>query len=243
MQTTSALYKQIVASSGHWFETKIAIDGHELAESQIISLKRELPGMTQAKPSVGGALSATLALTILAPAFTIPRMAEIDVYFRARNSTSTSEWLPAGVFFIDTRKHDKTASGVSLLRITAYDAMMKAEQDYPDTNHNWPYTDRLVVAEIAAAIGVTVDSRSGTFLTCGYPVDMPVEASMRGVLENIAAMYGGNFVITKANKLLFVPLYGLDDANVSGLYLACEDTEGNGGKAVIFGDEGWFILV
>lgn len=240
MQTTSALYKQIVATEGHWFETKISLSGHELLERQIISLERDNQAMTQAKPSVGGALAGSLALTIIAPTFTIPRMAEIDVYIRARTDTLTSEWLPAGVYFIDTRAHDQTANGVGLMRITAYDAMLKGEQDYPDTSHDWPYLDRLVVAEIASAIGVTVDSRTNSFLTAGFLIDLPIGYTIRETLEHIAAAYGGNFVITAENKLLFVPLYGLDpEADIVGRYLAIE----GGTDALTFGNEGWYILV
>ena len=237
MQTTSNLYKQIVASSGHYFETKISIAGHELAESQIISLERDAQTMTQSKPSVGGALSATLSLTILAQSFSIPRMAEIDVYVRARNSSSTSEWLPAGVFFIDTREHDQTVNGVGVLKIEAYDAMMKAEADYPDTDHSWPYLDKNVVAEIASTIGATVDSRTNGFLTASYMIDLPMGYTMRETLEHIAAAYAGNFVITAENKLLFIPLYGLDP-DVTGRYLADEN-----GNALVFGNERWYILV
>lgn len=240
MQTTSALYKQIVATDGHWFETKISLAGNELPERQIISLEREGQAMTQAKPSVGGALAGSLALTIVAPSFTIPRMAEIDVYIRARTDSLTSEWLPAGVYFIDTRAHDQTAYGVGLLRITAYDAMLKGEQDYPNTTHSWPYQDRLVVAEIAAALGVSVDSRTNGFLTAGFLIDLPIGYTVRETLEHIAAAYGGNFIITAENKLLFVPLYGLDpEENIVGSYLAVE----GGTDALTFGNEGWYILV
>ena len=130
MQTTSALYKQIVAAPGHWFETKISLAGHELTESDLVSLDRDGQAMAQTKPSVGAAIASAIALVILTPSFTIPRMAEIDVYIRARNSTRSSEWLRAGVFFIDTRKHDETVNGVGVLRIAAYDAMLKAEQVY-----------------------------------------------------------------------------------------------------------------
>lgn len=237
MQTTTNLYKQIVASDDHYFETKISLAGHELAESQIVSLERDAQTMAQAKPSVGGALSGTLSLTVLAQSFTIPRMAEIDVYVRARNSTSTSEWLPAGVFFIDTRDHDQTVNGVGVLKITAFDAMMKAEADYPDSSLDWPALDTAIVAEIASAIGVTVDARTNSFLTATYKFDLPIVYTMRETLGHIAAAYGGNFVITAENKLLFVPLYGLDP-DVSGSYLADEN-----GNALVFGNERWCILV
>lgn len=287
MQTTSALYKSIIASEPHWFETYITVNGNTVNEDEIFSLDRSRPGMSQNYPSIGGALSSTLTLTILNPSFTIPKMAEIKVYYRAVCETGggsdthlvngilsgdfqmldgdildlgpnatlvngivvftdsaaehkTSEWIAAGTYYIDTRAHNQSYNGIDTLDITAFDAMMKAEKEYPDTTHDWPYTDKSVVAEIASTIGVTVDSRTYQFLTAGYQIEAPTGYVMREVLEHIAAMYGGNFVITAENKLLFVPLYGLDpEENLTGSYLAVDGST----DALTFGGEGWYILV
>lgn len=240
MQETSALYKSIIATEPHWFETYITVNGNTVNEDEIFSLDRSRPGMSQNYPTVGGALSSTLTLTILNPSFTIPKMAEIKVYYRAKNDTQTSEWIAAGTYYIDTRAHNQSYNGIDTLDITAFDAMMKGEKEYPDTAHDWPYTDISVVAEIASTIGVTVDSRTYQFLTSGYQIEAPTGYVMREVLEHIAAMYGGNFVITAENKLLFVPLYGLDpEENLTGSYLAAEGST----DALTFGGEGWYILV
>lgn len=249
MQTTSALYKQIIATEPHWFETYITVNGNTVNENEIFSLDRSRPGMSQNYPSIGGALSSTLTLTILNPSFSIQKMAEIKVYYRAvceetsgssSTTTKVSEWIKAGTYYIDTRSHNQSYNGIGTLDISAFDAMMKAEKDYPDTTHDWPYTDISVVAEIASTIGVTVDSRTYQFLTAGYQIEAPTGYVMREVLERIAAMYGGNFVITAENKLLFVPLYGLDpEENLTGSYLAVEGST----DALTFGGEGWYILV
>lgn len=237
MQTTSALYQQIVADPSHFFKTKVEIAGNEVDESQIIKLEREAIGVADKKPSVGGALASQIVLTILEPDFSIPRMAAISVLVQACTETQSSEWIPEGTYYIDTRQHNQTVNGVGTLKITAYDAMLKADQDYPSTNHVWPYRDALVVAEIASVMGVNVDSRTDQFLTAGYLIDLPAGYTMREMLANIAAAYGGNFVISPAGQLLFVPLYGLAP-EVSGNYLADES-----GNALVFGDEGWCILV
>lgn len=68
MQQTSQLYKNIVAGENHWFETKVVIDGQAFGEDQILSLHRERLGMSQSKPTVGGALSSTMTLTLLSKA-------------------------------------------------------------------------------------------------------------------------------------------------------------------------------
>lgn len=237
MQTTSALYQQILADPGHYFKTKVEIAGNEVDESQIIELEREAIGVADKKPSVGGALASQITLTILEPAFTIPRMAAVSIFVQACTEAQSSEWIPEGTYYIDTRQHNQTVNGVGTLKITAYDAMLIADQDYPSTNHVWPYRDALVVAEIASTMGVTVDPRTNQFLTAGYMVDMPVSYNMRETLANIAAAYGGNFVISPGGQLLFVPLYGLDP-EITGNYLADEN-----GNALVFGDEGWCILV
>lgn len=239
MQTTSALYKQIV-SGRHWFNTKITIAGNTLLETQIKEIETERPGINAEIPSVGGALSATLQMVVIKPSFTIPTRAEIVVYYRACNETQNSEWLQYGTFYIDTRETSANYNAVQTVAITAFDSMIKTEADYPDTNHNWPYLDRDAVAEIAQTIGVSVDGRTSGNLTAGYMVELPSGYTMREVLEHIAAANCGNFVITAVNELLFVPLIGLDpEQNLVGRYLKSETTA----EAITFGNEGWYILV
>lgn len=239
MQTTSALYKQIV-SGRHWFNTKITIAGNTLLETQIKEIEAERPGINAEIPSVGGALSATLQMTVINPSFTIPTRAEIVVYYRACNETQSSEWLDYGTFYIDTRETSANYNAVQTVAITAFDSMIKTEADYPDTDHDWPYLDKLVVAEIAQAIGIEVDSRTYGSMTVDYMVNPPTGEVMREVLEHIAAANCGNFVITAENKLLFVPLIGLDpEQNLVGRYLTPEGST----DALTFGDEGWYILV
>lgn len=237
MQTTSALYKSIVSSENHWFETQISINGNIMSETQIMSVTRTAPGMNNEKPSVGGALSAQLSVKILEPSFSIPRMAAINVFVRACDATRQSEWIPNGQYFIDTRAHNETVGSLGTMQITAYDAMMKFEQDYPSTTHDWPYRDTLVIAEMASAVGISVDARVNQLLTSSYMLGLPVGYTMRETLGHIAAAYGGNFIISSEGKLLFVPLYGFDP-EINGNYLADES-----GNALVFGNEGWCILV
>ena len=238
MQSTSALYKSIIAGE-HYFETKISIAGNEI-DDFVIAPASDKPGMTGSTPTVGGAVCATFQVTIINPAFEIPERAEIKVYVRARNATQVSEWLPSGTYYIDTRAKGVTDSGIDTLTINAFDSMIKTEADYPDTDHDWPYLDKLVVAEIAQTIGVEVDSRTYGNMTVDYMVNPPTGEVMREVLEHIAAANCGNFVITAENKLLLVPLIGLDpEQNLVGRYLKSETAA----EAITFGDEGWYVLV
>lgn len=240
MQETSALYKQIIASLNHLFETKVTVDDVEINETELFSVVRDRRGLGENEPSIGSALSSTLSLTILNQSTSIPEMAEIKVYCRAfmYNSQGVrvdSEWIKQGTYYIDTKEFTDVGTTV----ITAYDAMLKAEKPYPTTNHNWPYLDINVVAEIAADIGCTVDSRTAALMTANYAVSLPSNYTEREVLSQIATSYCGNFVITDSNTLLLVPLYGNNDDFLVGNYLADDDGE----TALLFGNEGWFILV
>lgn len=245
MQTRPTNYINIVEGEGeHWFETRVKFGSNTVNESQIFSLERSMPGMASNRPCVGAALSSTLSLKIVNPSFTVGRMAQINVEIRAKNASSSSSWIPAGTYYTDTRSVTEADGGIKLLNITAFDIMAKAEADYPDTEHDWPYRDRLVVDEIVKTVfGVTSassveDSSIGTYITAGYMVDLPISYTMREVLANIAASYGGNFVITAENKLKFIPLFGFDESQFTGFYLADEN-----GNALTFGNEGWCILV
>ena len=239
MQTTSALYQTILADSNHWFETKLIIDGvGTFGEGDLFEITRPWSAF-DAVPSIGNAVSSEISVKMMMPSTAIPRMGKMTLYERVCNATQQSEWLMQGVFFIDTRSESNNDSSYKTLTLHGYDAMLKAEQDYPNTNHAWPYLDTSVVAEIATAMGVSVDSRTNSFLTAGNMIDLPVGYTMRETLGHIAALYCGNFVISSDGKLLLVPLFGLDsDEWLTGNYLADED-----GNALTFGNEGWYALV
>ena len=235
MQETSELYKHILTGP-HRFETRVTIDGNTLTEDKILACTRDRKGFMGNLPSIGGALAATLELKVIKPSFSIPKMATITVQIRVVNDGQQSEWLNAGTYFIDQRETTDGEGDADNLTIIAYDAMLKAEADYPDTNHDWPYRDTLVVAEIAQEIGVTVDPRVATYLTTGDLVELPASYTMRETLEHIASANAGNFFITNDNTLMFAPLYGLDYVE-QGSYLADEN-----GNALMFGNEGWFVF-
>lgn len=238
MQTTSSLYKSIV-SNAHWFEHRLTIDNVGSFSGNTIFSIATNRAVFKSKPTVGLAVAGEVDIKMLLPETAIPRMATLRPYVRACNSTQQSEWLPQGVYFIDTRSITHNDGGLNILTIHGYDAMVKSEQSYPNTDHDWPYRDTLVVAEIAAAMDITVDSRTYNFLTARCMIDLPISYTMRETLEHIAAMYAGNFVISNEGKLLFVPLFGLNsDEWLTGRYLADE-----GNRALTFGNEGWYILV
>ena len=75
-------------------------------------------------PGIGNCTSRQIELEVL-PVGTIPRQAKIQVFVRLVYGVQSSEWIPKGEFFISKRQKNKLTGS---LKITGYDAMLKAEQ-------------------------------------------------------------------------------------------------------------------
>ena len=142
----------------------------------------------------------------------------------------TSEWIPQGVYFIDTREVTANNNGLDILTLHGFDAMMKAEQPYSSNATVSDATDTEYVQAIADAIGVEVDSRTWDIMR-GYTMPFPLGYSMREVLGYIASSYIGSFIITDVGKLRLVSLLGLPEISTESL-LADEY-----GNAIIFGED------
>ena len=214
MQTVSALYNTIIAQTNHWFETRVRINGVYYGETQLMSVTATNRIFGAEQPTVGGCISGELEVKMLAPTVAIPRMAEVRPYVRVTDGTQTSEWIPQGVFYIDTRETTHNDNGLDILTLHCYDAMLKAESDYPSTSHNWPYSDKNVVKEIAKGMGLQssisatsgIDPRTLTLMNKNYQIGLPAGYSMREVLGNIAAMYAGNWIMNYEGKLRLITL-------------------------------------
>lgn len=211
MYTTSELYSTLIAQEGHWFETRVDIDGVSYGEEELMSVNASYRVFADEQPVVGGCLSAELTIKMLTPEEQIPRMAEVRPYVRVTDGTQSSEWISQGVFYIDTRDESHNNNNLSTTQIHCYDAMLKAEAEYPSTTHEWPMSDFEVVQEIALAMGVNIDPRTEPLMTEEYSIGLPAGFSMREVLGNIAAMYAGNWIMSFDGELRLVTLTELPE--------------------------------
>lgn len=275
MQATSDLYRQILSSDNHWFETKVRINGVDYGEDVLFSVSTET-AMFAGNPEVGKAIAGEIDVSLLSPEETIPPMAMIEPFVRIGaympsipdvriendilmlesvasmsgdiikfDDSATkvndivnfqngyypvySEWLPKGVFYIDTRETSRNGNGLDILSIHGYDAMLFAEQLYPSTTHEWPMVDTAVVQEMAAAMGVTVDPRTYGLMTSGYMIPLPGSYTIREVLGYIASMYVGSFIMTETGLLRLVSILELPEETN---YLI-----DNAGDAIVFGGD------
>lgn len=207
-QTTSNLWKELLATAGTVREYQFDIDGTICGEDAEIEHSVEQTLFDEL--SIGNAISATLTLKLVAD--DIPRSATIKRSVRLRNGDTVSEWVPKGTFYTNRRSCDG-----DIWEITAYDGMCKAEQTYlPDVvTGDWPYPMKDAAADIAERMGVSIDGR--TVINEGYMLQYPTDRTMRQVLGEIAAAHGGNWVMTDDNELYLLPLLGDGSEHEIGL--------------------------
>lgn len=234
MQETSSLYKRLLADPGHWKEyalvigeSGVLVNEHSetitfggtailvassgadsgFRETAIISMSTQKSIFTGSTPTVGNCIAGQITAEMMKPKGDIPRRARLAPYVRLTNGKEYSEWLPKGVFFIDHREY----SGDENERMTVYgyDQIILAEEEFPSSTHTWPRKDIDVVRDIANEIGTSLDSRTIKIINKGYLINYPVGYSMREVLENIAAMYAGSFIMSDMGELLLVTMFGI----------------------------------
>ena len=171
---------------------------------------------------IGNATTAQMTISLYADE--IPRAATIQRYVRLVNGSETSEWLPKGVFFTNTRTVDD-----GYWTVEAYDAMRKFEQVWePDQSLEFPMTMPDAVDEFCRLTGVELDER--TELNAAYTIDYPAnEYTYRNELCYIAAAHCGNWIITDTGKLLLVPLLSIPEET----YYLVEEY----GDAITFGGD------
>lgn len=231
MQETSSLYKRLLADPGHWKEYRLVIgekgtlitEKNETllfgglrilvssggadsgyAEDIIVSMNTVRGMFPENMPVIGECVAGELSATIFKPAADIPQMSRVVPYVRICNSEKQSEWIRKGVYYIDT--HSYTGEENELMEIHGFDSMMFSEADFPSSTAQWPRKDIDVVRDIAKEMDVTIDPRTVAIMKNGYTVEYPADYSQREVLGFLAAMYGGNFVMSDSGELRLIQL-------------------------------------
>lgn len=223
MYTLSDLYLRLRADRRHTKEIKVTIAGVEYGPRRISTCS--ISGGEFKDFTIGECAAREIDVTIK-PTAPIPRMAQIIVSYRLTLGAEVSEWIPGGVFFVDSRKEDKLTGWVAL---HGYDAMLKSEAVWWDPSEDageWPMAMTAAVKDIARSMDVEVDRR--TVINPTFRVEYPNDLTKREVLMNIALAHTGNWRITNDGKLLLVPM-GLP-GETSFL------VEGLDGEAILFGD-------
>lgn len=235
MQPTSSLYQELLAGP-HSCEVRLAIGetgtlitklGESITfggtsiligtsgadggydESLLVSVSTNSRVFAQDTVGAGSCVSSEISVRMLQPYGEIPRQARLTPYVRLTDGTRVSEWIQKGVFYVDTREKDLDNSQIEYINLHGYDAMLKAEQDYPNGSLQWPAADIDVVREIAQYLNVSIDTRTFDLLTHRYSIQYPAGYSCREVLGYIAALYGGCFIMSDIGELRLVAFYAM----------------------------------
>lgn len=228
MHKVSNLFLTLLSDKNHRVETKLSIAGVEYSQADIVKDSLRVYGGLYSTFGIGNCSARQIDFEIM-PKGDIPRQAEIKVYARLVSGEQVSEWIQKGVFYFATRKTDRKTG---VLSVHGYDAMLKAEDTWLDSSYDtetWPMPAATAVNDIAARMGVSVDSR--TVLDAAFPMQYPVDddgdMTMREALGRIAVANAGNWIITDEGKLLLV---GLNSMPEETNYLVTET-----GSAITFG--------
>lgn len=154
MQSVSALYTQIMEGGG-WHEVKLEINGVAYGMDKIVDMSTS-HALFDGSVSVGNTIAGTIDVGLIAKSSSIPIMAQLRPYVRATDGTQVSEWIPRGVYWIDTREYDHESG---IVKLTGFDAMLKGEQDYMGTGDQgtWPQVDINILCEIADRLDLGKD--------------------------------------------------------------------------------------
>ena len=182
---------------------KLNIAGTDYGDAYIVSMRTHR-AVFEDDPSVGNCVSGELEATLLVGNVQIPRNAKVVPYIKEDNGA----WKKKSEFFIYSRGTDYVSGA---LKITAYDAIFKAEEQYlyPGEIGLWPRIDKAVMQEIASRTGTTICADSLARMNKGYQIQFPgitIEGestteyevdgtTMRQMAGYIASMYAGNWII------------------------------------------------
>lgn len=202
MHHTSELYKEIVADRFHKVECKLLIDGVEYSENDLVSIETENNLFAEEAPSCGNAVSGTITAKLRTPNTVIRTKAKIELFARVTSGDLESEWIPKGVYFIDTREKQKAKNGEdTIIVLDGFDAILIGEQEYIPSG-GWPKSDAEVLEEMCWILGVECVWQPDK----NFPIQKPSGYSVREIIGYIAAMYGGSVTMDDSGKLKFVGL-------------------------------------
>lgn len=204
MITAPTNWDSLYAASGTHMELKVDLDGTEYGMNDLKAGDFRITHGLYDAFGIGNAQAGEFSVTILDLQSLQDGVLPITPYCRlvSADGQTVTSWVKQGEFFVDSVKINRDGDGA----ITAYDALMLAEQDYdPGTEASWTGDPQDVVDDICNALGISLDSRSSLpSVTLAYPDGK----TMREMLQEIAVAGCGNWTMTKDGELRLVRIAG-----------------------------------
>ena len=182
------------------YKWKVQIGGNTYGESSgLYSLAFDY-GIFGDSVAVGCVQARQIVIEIK-PDATIPRRAAVGVFCEHVNGIyiTNPNW---GTYYISRR--EKVGDR---LRLTCYCPVLKMEGDYFTDGEEigeWPRNMLDVAEDICDRIGMDIDYPTGLPT---YTMEAPAGLTMREVMGQIAAAYGGNWVSRHDGSLYLLPLW------------------------------------
>ena len=197
-------------------ELRFTIDSDSYLDADIADSDCKLTHSMYDSYGIGNVCSAQLTITLLDPEPIASGVRECTLECRlaSADGNTTTAWVPQGTYYLDSAEW---ASDGSSAVLTMYDALalsgiyLFADGVAPSST-TWPMTASAVITQACTRCGITAPSDMTAFSNISCP---NVEyITCREALGSLAAIAGGNWTVTKANQLKFVPLAD-DDISIT----------------------------
>ena len=216
MKTASAVYKILQAIETSSYEWRV-IQGENTYElDKLRSMTVSYALTTNSGIDIGNANSAECRMTLLEESANWQRMADFTIQFRILLGNTISEWITLGTFYTDERSEDKYGN----LSIIAFDAMLKMEQSWTDKipdellPASFPITAKAWATMIQSAGLATFADLTQLDDTVAF-VGLDTTSTIRDVLKTIAAVHGGNWMVTPSETLNLIQFVNVDPEETS----------------------------
>lgn len=207
--------------NGGYYEWSFTNGGNTYTSANIVS--GTLTDGIYTEASFGNCISRQLNLRLWN--VTLDTTSPIVLTCTAVASGGSTTNYAKGTYYIDTVS---TSPYSEYTEVTAFDAMLKTEAVYMKEGTWTAKTASAIISEILDSIGIsTVDLPTSRYFSANSKtIDQAPSigengTTMRQMLSMIGCLYGGNWKISDANTLQFVPLFGqlvLSGLNVSVSY-------------------------
>lgn len=225
MQNTSSTYNAIWGESNKSIEVKINIDGVDYFQDEIFSLKISRQMYKGSTASVGGCCASTCEFTMIRTSATIPVRATVIPYVRLKSENgTTSEWIPKGYYFVDTRSYTNYSSVqsgvVDTMTFVCYDRMLTLDRtlssvfptfEFPCYMYDYVNQASTLVGGAASLLSqiTAFNNYFANYSVFGFlPPYIKSEDghTIREIFSDIAAICGGNLIFDEYGNLQFIPL-------------------------------------
>jgi|SRR5690606_10788724 len=191
MYPASELFQLLIKNPMREFDTKVIINGVEHGSNEVVEWDITETITESESYTIGNAIPTKFELKIYTQSI-FPTNAEMRPYIRLIDT----EWIPLGVFYVDSRKE----SDGGIWEFVCYDKLMQANQPW-ETELYLPASMSQVVQEICDVLEIQL--APDTSLMFEVPL-ITHEFTMRQVLGYIAGCHGANAKINRNGELAFI---------------------------------------